>query len=74
VATREGIKQTLFTNWLKEEMKEGEGEGEREEEEGGEEVVMEEEEGMERYSCYEFIELQQDFSKETSLVADIWLG
>jgi hypothetical protein len=31
----------LFTNWLKEEMKEGKGEGEREEEE----------EGMERYSC-----------------------
>lgn len=55
-------------------MKEGKGEGEGEKEEGEKEVVMEEEEGMERYSCCEFIELQQDFSKETSSVTDIWLG
>jgi hypothetical protein len=30
VETREGVKQTLFTNWLEEEIKEGKGEGERE--------------------------------------------
>ena len=36
-------------------------------------VEMEEEEGMARCSCYEFIELRQDFSKKTSLVAEIWL-